>query len=302
MTIHTFYVPKNQAGGNMSDLSDVVSNVVNINSQLNTLSRIAKVDNVTDELRQNYTSRKIVLGALLGLSGFGLCGYSVYSLLTKVLNQEINIQDYFVGATLGGIGLLLARGGVSELKKVSCLRKESKKYSETGLDKLDKLNKPSEGDYYWWNGMVSVRSTTTEQVYGKWIHIIETLDEIDKYIALKEEDAAPMFLDHLKLRFSEQTNYDSIERVWDFDDNTLQGTKQIRGKIYEGTFILERHGERKRIHYSFNRGVPETFTKLLEMDEKKEFALMFKHSIHKGIRNMGQQIPFVVEKVYYPHP
>lgn len=281
----------------MSDVSDIIngveSNTINISSQLDTLSRIANVDNVNDETRQNYTSRKIVQGALLGLSGLGLCGYSAYSLFSKVLNNEINIQDYFVDGTLGGIGLLLARAGFSELKKVSCLKKES---SEA------RLSKHTEEDFYWWNRMVSVQSTATEQTYGKWIHAIETLDEIDKYIAFNEKDAAPMFLDHLKLRFHEQSSYDSIERVWEVDNNTLEGTKQLRGKIYEGTFILEWHGERKRIHYSFNGQVPESFTKLLEMDGKYEFALMFKHSIQKGIRNMGQQIPFIVEKVYYPHP
>lgn len=286
----------------MSDISDVVNDATNISSQLDTLSKIAKIDNVNDELKQNYKSHKIVAGAILGLSGLGLCGYSVCSLFLKILNKEVNIPDYFIGGTLGGIGLLLARSGILELKKGLNLRKEPKKYSETGLDKSDKFNKPSEGNYYWWNEMVFVRSTSNEQVYGKWIHVIETLDEIDKYFTVKEEDAAPIFLDHLKLRFHEQNSYDSIERVCEVDDNTMEGTQQIRGKIYEGTFILERYGERKRIHYSFNREVPETFTKLLEMDEKKEFALMFKHNIQKGIRNMGQQIPFIVEKVYYPHP
>ncbi|MBS3122835.1 hypothetical protein J4434_08185 [Candidatus Woesearchaeota archaeon] len=277
----------------MSDISDVVNDAIDISSQLDTLSRIAKIDNIDDETMQNYISRKIVLGALLGLGGLVLCSYSVYSLFSKVLNQEINIQDYFVDGTLGGIGLLIARGGVLELKEALHLKKES---SEA------RLNKHTEEDFYWWNRMVSVQTTATEQTYGKWIHAIETLDEIDKYITFNEKDAAPMFLDHLKLRFHEQSSYDSIERVWDFDDNTLEGAQQLRGKIYEGTFLLERYGERKRIHYSFNKGVPETFAKLLEMDEKSEFALMFKHSIQKGIKNMGQQIPFIVEKVYYPHP
>lgn len=241
-------------------------------SSQQTLEKIAELDNVNNNYRYSYLSKRQFYGALVGAGSLGT---------TAILTNKI-IENGFdlLGVTFGGLGLITLGAGAYDLFTATKTKREYKK-------EIDSKN-----TFYYFDGKVSHKETAVERAYGEEIVIANSLDEMDYYTRKDSYEPQCKFIDHLILR-----NLKRSERVDSEYSDCPDDPGYFDVTYYEGEFDIERFGNKKKFEFSFKDKMPMEYATLLAT-ENKEIALLFKTTESE----FDDSLECDPIKVYNPHP
>jgi hypothetical protein len=236
-------------------------------SSLPTLEKIIERDKVDAK----YWRRRLAANIATGLFMVGTGGVAAWYATASTIKEGFDLFNTIIGLS-GSVFALGGIGGIIETIRTPYYL-DYKEYVELS-------------GYYYVQGKMTSFKTPFAAKCGKPVEPVSYLSDL-KYLPDPSNESPYRFLDHL-----------IVEEI---TQNIFLRPKENGEKAteYTGRVIIRRKDSNMPFHYTFINSIDAKFLKMMQL-AGKEFALLYKPGNYHV--DEDNSYPFIVEKIYYPHP